>query len=863
MSDVFRFVRAMCYVLCFTAAATVWSKESTVFDAPPFPAAEFEPRLHERPVDRAWPLRVLTVEERVGVARVNELVRVPVFFHEGESDNFDALAIYERTDTEQKQPLVWQADDLRYNKEGKLTRAHLYFLASLEPWQRKQYVLVRGQKPAAKNWLTIVRNGEQATLQGEDLQATFQAAGPETGKLLKLQTKLGSIDLGPKGLTPKFTLERQSPDLKITHSTPITYETPEAFDVRQVGLGNGPLFCKFSVTIGPKGLNDNVQLTYIVPRHGNVLIQSERVFPGEEDTADTIGVTGQILFGGGLKLGSSGEQKLLPLPAGLRRVTRSVQPFTHAALVNESAKLSLVAIPSVITGGGGVKISDEGRVIVPGSTLMKRQGGSDSHTLRAYWGEVRLAFSNQTGFEELWSASRAHFQPLTAIVDEPALTDEDFFATLPAISDRFFEIKHWGRGWMQTAAMHYLHGEKDKAALEKLLSKQPGVKEIDVEFWQPAWAKESDTPPPVKPGTKPDVGRVDPYNISYSNSVIVPFAKYLAPSEKMDQVALAIAKASRKTNARVEKFGFPYLNCFATAFNMQIGSYHTGIYAGKKLNDLELARYYRDCARNQSTLCIYGHGQRTYPGNIVGGQDQSDLLYESVSDYHLRAIEVFCNEDLWLHPAALGRYFDCVDVMADFHHRSPPGGKERRSWHRANFFRGQSHDHRWESWTCAPYMGIFAHADNRGQVGLTEGVYWLNDVSKTPINWPELMWFTHAAIMLKNGLADYQPDPAPALPKKVTSSASDQGTTVKWEPVANATEYRVYRADKMGGPWTFLNSPYAKEPSKLTVTGTQAVDPDGKPGQVYWVTALDAKQQESRWFPEEPLPVRGSKPASK
>jgi hypothetical protein len=854
-----RFAVYLAALLLGLSSDTSQAQGPTVFAAPRFPAADFEPRLHDRPVDPAAPLRVLTVEERVGVARVNELVRVPVFFHDGEADDFDALAIFERGDTAKAKPLIWQADDLRYNKDGKLTRAHLYFLTGLEPWQRKQYVLTRGPKTAAKNLLTIARNGDQATLQGEDLQATFQVAGPAAGKLLKLQTKLGPVDLGPGGMAPKFTLQRQASDLKVTHSAPISYDLPDTFEVRQVGLGAGPLFSKFSVTIGPKGLKDNVQFTYLVPRHGNVLIQSERVFPSEEDTADTIAVDKHELLSGMLKLGSAGEQKLLALPGGLRRVTRSVHPFTYSALVNEAAKLSLVAIPSVITGGGGVKLSEDGLVTIPGTALMKRQGGSDSHTLRQFWGEVRLVFSNHVGIEELWSANRAHFQPLTAIVDEPTLTDEDFYAALPAISDRFFEIKYWGRGWMQTAAMHYLHGEKDKATLDKLLAKQPGAKELDVEFWQPAWAKESDTPPPVKPGNKPDVGRVDPYNISYSNSVIVPFAKYLAPSEKMDQVALAIAKASRKINARVEKYGFPYLNCFATAFNMQIGSFHTGIYAGKKLNDLELARYYRDCARSQSTLCIYGHGQRTYPGNIVGGQDQSDLLYESVSDYHLRAIEVFCNEDLWLHPAAMGRYFDCVDVTADIYHRSPPGGKERRSWLRANFFRGQSHDHRWESWTCAPFMGMFAHADNRGRVGLTEGVYWLNDVSKTPINWPELMWFTHAAIMLKQGLADYQPDPAPALPKNVTTKASDQGNTVKWEAVPGAVEYRVYRAEKMGGPWTFLNSPYIKEPSKLQISGTTATDPDGKPGQVYWVTALDAKQQESRWFPEEPRPGSGVK----
>jgi hypothetical protein len=280
-----------------------------------------------------------------------------------------------------------------------------------------------------------------------------------------------------------------------------------------------------------------------------------------------------------------------------------------------------------------------------------------------------------------------------------------------------------------------------------------------------------------------------------------------------------------------------------------------GIYSGKKKGDLELVQFCRDGARTPATLDIFGHGQRTYPGNRVTGQDSTDLLYEDICDYHLRAIEVFCQEDLWLHPAAFGRYFDCVDVNADIYQATPEWSK-RRAWHRANLFRAQAHDHRWEAWDVSPYMGIFRHADDAGTVGITEANYYLRWVSGAPINWSELMWFFHADLMLAEGLKAYRPEPGPVLPEGLQVKRQGEDNLLTWKAVPGVVGYRIYRADKMGGPWIFVNSPYTDEPAGL-IAATTYLDRGAGAGQVYFVTAMDAQRRESRWFPQEPMPRPG------
>jgi hypothetical protein len=151
---------------------------------------------------------------------------------------------------------------------------------------------------------------------------------------------------------------------------------------------------------------------------------------------------------------------------------------------------------------------------------------------------------------------------------------------------------------------------------------------------------------------------------------------------------------------------------------------------------------------------------------------------------------------------------------------------------------------------------MFANAADEGRVGLTEGCYFLRYVGAAPINWSELMWFFHADLLLKEGLRGCSPEPAPPLPEQLRVARSAGQAVLRWKPVPGASAYRVYRAEKMGGPWTWLNSPYVEKPAP-PLTAPTFTDREGKESDAYFVTAVDEKRRESRWFPEEPLPHRG------
>jgi hypothetical protein len=801
-------------------------------------------------------MRVLTVEDRVGAARQGELVRVPLFFHGGECADPNGLALFAADDARRERPVPYQADDVRRDAAGKVSRMHLYFAVDLAAWERKQFHLVPGKNPgAAAAPMPTPQADGRVTLAGDDLKVTFHAGGPRAGAIAAIQTAVGKVVLADGLLAPRLTLTRQAADCKVTRTTPLSYADPAALEVRDLRWAAGPLFAKLLVRVGPRGLPDNAEFTYRVPRRGTVLVQTERLFPDDPNDAEVVGAKENVLLAGGLVLGdAAADQQVVRVPAGLRRLTRSVHGHTNAALVNAKAGLSLFPVPYVQTGMSGIEIGADGKVALAGTKNFQRTGGANSQTLRAFWGEVRFVFSKAVTEEDLWQVGRRHFQPLVAVVDEPGVTADDFAAAVADLAKEFYNIKYWGRGWTQNAAMAYL--VRNTAELDRVLAKAPKDEETAVDYWAPPPPQ---NPPPAAKG-KQNAGtpRLDPYNITYGTSSVAPLAAWIRPSPKLDAVCLAIGQGQRHLNGRTDEYGFPYINCFATALNMQVGSALCGLYAAKKTGDPGLAQYYRDVVRTPAVLGLYGHGQRPYTGCITG-PGNSDLLYEALSDHWLRTMELACGEDLWLHPAVYGRYFDCIDVNADLCHRTlgDPGPK-MPSWWRANFFRGQSHDHRWEGWDAAPYVGLFARASDAVPPGLTEACHFVRHRAGRSINWSELMPLFLADVNLREGLRRYRPQPAPPLPADVQAKPAAGGIAVTWRAPAGGevAGYRIYRAEKMGGPWTLLNSPYAAKPADL-VKGMSYTDAAGKPGQVYFVTAVDAARRESRWFPDEPLPPPG------
>jgi hypothetical protein len=349
-------------------------------------------------------------------------------------------------------------------------------------------------------------------------------------------------------------------------------------------------------------------------------------------------------------------------------------------------------------------------------------------------------------------------------------------------------------------------------------------------------------------------GPLDSYGITQSMS---PYA-FLADAgfgvKELTADALAVSRASRTINGKVNEFGFPFINEFYTAFNMQGGSIILGLYAGAKTGDPVLMQYYRDVARSSAVLDIYGHGQRSYPGNPAP-PGNSDMLYECVSDFWVRNAALVSGEDLWQHPAVFGRFLDAIDVNADLYDH-PVGGYKKVEYPasgRANVFRTQNHDHRWGYWIAAPYLGVLAHPEDGGAVGISESIYWARTSQNEYLNWPDATILFLADIDQRLLLRSYTAPKEPALPANVRTEHGADGNTVRWTPSTSADVigYRVYRSDFVGGPITFVNSPYWPVPGKLA-TGDRYVDPDGKAGQVYFVTAVDKDLRESRWFPDEP-----------
>ncbi len=798
------------------------------FDASPAWPVAAEPRLVPAP-PAVGVLRHLMVEERLGLPRSHELVRVAVFLHSDEPANPQSWVVYAADDSARAHPLVHQADDIRRDDTGRVTRFHLYFPVSLGPWERRRFVLVAGANPAAAEPVVPVRrSGDQVTFAGNDLAVSFDVAGPRTGAITGLAPRGLTVTLPDGMLAPRLNLVRQDANLATVRSTEIDFANPDALEVRDLRWGTGPWFGKLTVRVGPRGLPDSAEYTYRIPKHGAVLVQTERLAPDEEGTAEVVGASDHQLVEGRLLLGAGpAAPVVVAVPVGLRRLTRWTNGQFNRAIVDPSGGGSILAVPYVQTGPGGASVAADGTVAFSGPGVFRRNSDANSGTLRAFWGETRFVFSSAVTEEALWEVGRRQFQPLTAIVDEPAVGPAEFRALLPAVADRFWAIQYWGRSRLQTGSIHWLG--RNRAGFDQQLG-----------------------------GTAAPAGATtDPYDITYTMAAAPLFARFVTTTPKLSDFCYTIATASRAANARVDAYGFPYINCFGTALNMQIGTLGLGLWGGVQRADASLARFCRDAVHPLSVLGVYGHGQHPYAG-VLGSPQQTDAVYQANSDLALRAVELTSNEDFGLHPMQLTRYFDSVDVTADLQHR-PSAGSTRRSWNRANFFRCQSHDHRWEEWDSAPLAGMFTHAGDGGAVGCTEGAYWLRYAGAGTINWARLMWFVEADLMLEFGLQSYQPVAGPPRPALPTVARGAGGNTVAWAPVTGAgvVGYRIYRAARMGGPWKLLNSPYT-QPALAPVVATSWLDPQGVATDEYFVTALDQDGRESRWFPEEPAAEPGS-----
>ncbi|MBY0524683.1 MAG: RNA polymerase sigma factor, partial [Gemmataceae bacterium] len=791
--------------------------QNDVFEGPPAPHV---PRLRADVPAANGPLRRLVVEERVGTARANELVRVPLFFHEGECQDPHGLRLFATDDRERQRPIAYQPDDVRRDEDGSISRMHIYFMTDLRAWERQQFVLAPGENPGKKlEPVTLRREDGKITLAGDDLQLAFWTQGPRAGGIAAIQTTLGKVTLSDHLLAPRLTLQRQAANLDVTRTTELSHGANESVEVRDLRFGSGPLFAKLIVRIGPPGVPDSAEFIYLVPRRGSHFVQSERLLTDDADRADVVGAAGHALLAGRLVLGDSAvDQRVVLVPAGLRRLTRSVQGHTVAALVNARSGVSMLPVPHVHGGMKGIELQQDGDVAFLGTSDFRRTPGAGSDDLRAFWGQVRYVFTRATSEEALWEAGRAHFQPLTAVVEEPGVTADDLHGLLKELMRQHGHTH--ARSWMQEAGR--LYTLDDSAALRKLVAGGEPREETTEHWLNGAISARNEA---TRGGTVPlredDKGKasgpLDPWNLTYTASAMVSLAALAEPSPRLDRISLAIGKAQRQFNGRVDGQGLPSIDCYHSAFTMQMGSIAAGIHGARKAGDADLLQFYRDCARSPNVLDVFGHAQRTNPSAPRGGT-AGDFLYASTSDFFLRNIELACNEDLWIHPAAFGRYFDCVDVNADLCQRM----SSKSGWYRANYFRGQCSDRRWQTWSAAPFLGLLA----AGDVGLTDACYYARHQSGQRMNWIEVTTFFQTDVALRAGLSRYRPEAAPALPQGVEVLRQESGNRVRWKPLADVQGYRIYRAERMGGPWTVLNSPYTQPPGELVSRG-EYTDADG------------------------------------
>lgn len=844
--------------------AVSWgAPDATVFDSAP---AQHVPVIAINPAPADAPLRRLMVEERMGVPRTNDLVRVPLFFHAGECKNPNDLAIYTADDTGKTKPIPYQADDIRRAEDGSVARMHVYFFTDLAKWERKPFIITSGKNPAAPS-VGLNEAGDDVTFSAQDLTITFRAKGPLAGGFVSIKTPFAQVAAREGVLGPRVKLARQAGDeqkLKMLHTNPIGYDNPDSLEVRELKYAAGPVFGKLRVRMGPKGVPDSIESTYLIPQRGTQIVAIHRMMPDEPSTTETVSAAWPNYLQGMAKFGNDSKTpRVVKIPAGVRPLTRRIHGFNVEAAVSDESKFSFMNVPEVVWGDHGVYAHDTGELVFMGPGNMKRNGDSNSKSLRTWWFGMRYVLAPTTDENALYDIARANMQPLTAIVDEPAITRADLNAQGAAVAKRFYEIQYWGRGWQQDGAMEYLQGKE--AAWQKRVkgkanepTKPQKSDETNWEHKTPAWVREQlaagGTWPLKRPkGSDKDVaGGVEPYPLGYGAGSVPVFAK-MEPSERFNKIVHATAKASMWTNGGLYSNGWPRITAFSNAYNMQIGSVIYGLYGGKATGDQELVRFYRDVTRSPGAIAIYGRGLRCYSGDVRRAEP-SDSLYQAISDMWLRVAELTADENLMMHPTVYGRFSDAVDVTGDLQHRSPGTAPGDALDYRGNFFRTQIHDHRWEAWDALPNVQVLRDPTAEQPAGLSDIVYAYHFRSQGKVNWSELMNYFHPVAMLNTVAATYNPPTLPALPQNVKVAPGSQGVTVSWSAVPGAVGYRIYRAAQEGDPLTFVNSPYGPNAKELA-KGTSFADPEGKPTDFYFVTAIDDKGFESHWFPDEPKPI--------
>lgn len=785
-------------------------------------------------------LRILHIEERAGVDRHGSLVRAPIFFGEGECRSLDQLAIMAESENGDKREIPWQADDIRLGPDGGVSRVHLWFPVDLKAGEKRRAHLVR-----RSNMLAPPRDSPRATIDAssDEIRVSTKAGSyiwKSNGELASLPVAGKNWNFDAAGAFPRVLIK--FPAHKEQPATEVLLDRTTA--AREVSWSSGPLFAKISVRLSSKD-EDGVALeqTYRVPHHGRELVITAAIFPGLRPGG--VVRENRVLHG---KMASppAKEGRIARIPAGIRYSLRGEHSY-GVNMLKSTSPGALLAVPLVIGGPNGTWAEEK-----DGSVTLRSQGGlqrgqeGEKKTLKGFWTEMRLVPLKESDERGIWEVYRRHVQPLVAVVEEPGATVEKFHTAIREISREMKPI-----GWRQEAGRAYVLGNFERVA--PILKASEAPREQDRErllrgaHGSLAKLTENGTKKLQEHEKGRAYGALDPYHVTYTQSAAAALAVLADAPPAVTKVNAVMASAVREFGGRVDDAGYPYIDVFSRNLNMQLGPVLFGLTAGAATEDTELVQFYRDLATAPPVQAVFGRAQRPYISGAATRSDQTDYLYQAICDFWLRATELLANEDLALHPLAYSRYTDAIDVMADVYHgvaaRDEPDAAGQA---RANFFRGQAHTHRWLGWSCAPFIRLLEDPAEKSAVGLTEAIHYTQTLKGRWKNWPDLTYYILADMLVSKGLERWSKPDLPKRPAGVKADRTENGIQLSWEPVHQAAGYRIYRAERAGGPYQWINSPYLESPLPIS-DRTTFEDPEGTAESVYVITAVDAEGRESAW----------------
>lgn len=723
----------------FFALAAQGVAGDEVFAGPP---ADYESAPPHVEAGEPGVLRWIWVEERLNRPRSHAPVRIPLFLSQGECREPGDLKVV-RWPSREEVPL--QYDDVRRGPDGGVARLHVWLVTDLQPGESQRWALVRKEASPAAGM-----NGDGTTSPVGSKPRSERAAGlvvppPKTPVSLVTGER---IRVSAGGTTAEFFSRPESggalasllldggPALDFPNGAGASVVTDKPGDrapQSTVTAASGPVFAK--VVVVRAGSELNVTQVYRLFGDGSLnlaqtIAAPERALPAVK--------TQEFLSG---RLEAASAPRVSPQPAGMVAGLEDFHPgYAVDVLAQPEKARAWLLVPGTIGGvAGRVRLQDGTRFTLQAPGGFK--GGQAGQS--AYWAEVTFV---PTDRQALPRAVLDAAQPLVGVVERPGLTREIAAAR---VLDNVREMKPVG--WVNETVGRSLQG-KDA------FPRRRWATEADLVYWTTAAQRAREKVAAGRDQLREDekgraAGPLDPYHITYGSTALVPWLwRGTVPAPVLASIRAQLT-AVRTELGRADADGSPYLDVFNRALNMQMGP--TLLALSDPGLDPATRDFYRRLLAAPVVKAVALRGLRPYSGQAQAKAEESDTVYQAVVDFMLRASEMATGEPLGFQPVAYGRFLDTIDVMADLyvpaHPRSPD---DAQHFARANFFRAQSHQHRWLNWGPATFIALLRAPVAPGEtVGVTEAWYYADQLAGRWKNWPDQSWLYLAATL--------KPDDAP------------------------------------------------------------------------------------------------------